>query len=118
MNNNDHTTRTLLMSRKVPGTLVISRGSTSNVDPLAEQLSTGHSQLKAFELDNLPSEGYDFNNDGLLLGWGLRNSVGVAEHPDTGGIYSVENSVDEIMRDGKDIHEDNPGEGKCLIPTS
>lgn len=110
MNNNDHTTRTLLISQKVNGTLLVSRGSTSNVDLLAAEESTGHSQIRAFDLRDVPSDGYDFNNDGIRLGWGLRNSVGVAEHPDTGGIYSVENSVDQLVRDGKDIHEDNPGE--------
>lgn len=110
MNTNDHTTRTLLMSQKVNGTLVVSRGSTSNVDPLAEQLSSGHSQIRAFNLNNITSKGYSFDTDGLRLGWGLRNSVGIAEHPSTGGVYSVENSVDQIMRDGKDIHQDNPGE--------
>ena len=110
MNTDDHTTRTLLILQKVNDTIVVSRGSTSNVDPLAETLSSGHSQIKAFSLDNITSEGYDFDTDGLRLGWGLRNSVGVSEHPVTGGIYSVENSVDQIMRDGQDIHQDNPGE--------
>lgn len=110
MNNEDHTTRTLLMSSKVNGTLLVSRGSTSNLDLEAEELSSGHSQLRAFNLNNITDDGYDFNRDGLRLGWGLRNSVGVAEHPITGGIYSVENSVDEAEREGQDIHEDNPGE--------
>jgi len=36
--------------------------------------------------------------------------VGVAEEPLTGGLYSVENSADEIDRDGVDVHENNPGE--------
>ena len=110
MNTEDHTTRTLLMSNKVNGTLLVSRGSTSNVDLEAEALSSGHSQIKAFDLNSAPQNGYDFNTEGTLLGWGLRNSVGVSEHPVTGGIYSVENSVDQIMRDGKDIHQNNPGE--------
>lgn len=44
------------------------------------------------------------------MGWGLRNSVGVAEEPITGGIYSVENSADQLQRQGTDIHEDDPGE--------
>ena len=99
-----------MLSQKVNGTLVVSRGSTSNVDPVAEMLSSGHSQIKAFDLSNVTDSGYDFDSEGLLLGWGLRNSVGVVEHPDTGGIYSVENSVDQIMREGKDVHQDNPGE--------
>ena len=98
------------MSQKVNGTLLISRGSTSNIDPEAEMLSSGHSQIRAFNLLNITSDGYDFDTDGLRLGWGLRNSVGIAEHPTTGGIYSVENSVDQATRDGQDVHEDNPGE--------
>ena len=110
MNTNDHTTRTLLLSKKVENTLVISRGSTSNIDAEAAMLSSGHSQIKAFNLNNVSDGGYDFDSEGLRLGWGLRNSVGVVEEPYTGGIYSVENSVDELMREGKDVHTDNPGE--------
>ena len=109
MSTSDHTTRTLLMSQKESGLLLVSRGSTSNVDPAAAMLSSGHSQIRAFNLTNMTNP-YDYDTDGLRLGWGLRNSVGVVEHPDTGGIYSVENSVDQMMRDGKDVHQDNPGE--------
>ena len=109
MDNDGHTTRTLLLSEKTNGTLIVSRGSNSNVDLEAARVESGRCQLKAFEINNT-DDAYDFTEDGLLLGWGLRNSVGVAEHPDTGGIYSVENSVDEIMREGEDVHQDNPGE--------
>ncbi|KAI4128909.1 MAG: hypothetical protein LQ347_003984 [Umbilicaria vellea] len=63
-----------------------------------------------FDLENVTANGYDFNTEGVLLGWGLRNDVGIAAHPATGGLYSVENSVDNIERDGQDIHENNPGE--------
>jgi glucose/arabinose dehydrogenase len=112
MSNNDHTTRTLLMSAKKPGILVVSRGSNANIDTAAEDITTGHSQIKAFDVSNLTStsQPYDFKSNGRLLGWGLRNSVGVAEEPLTGGIYSVENSADQIERDGVDIHQNNPGE--------
>ncbi|KAF8867310.1 glucose sorbosone dehydrogenase [Acephala macrosclerotiorum] len=111
MTNDDHTTRTLMMSQKAPGILLVSRGSTSNIDTEAELLSSGHSQIKAFDLNNVSSSApYDFDTQGRLLGWGLRNSVGVAEEPTTGGIYSVENSADEIDRAGVDIHQNNPGE--------
>lgn len=88
MTTNDHTTRTLMLSQKAPGMLVVTRGSTSN---------------------NLTGV-YDFDADGLRLGWGLRNDVGVAEHPGSGGIYTVENSADQLTRMGVDIHEDNPAE--------
>ncbi|TAQ83280.1 hypothetical protein B7494_g8397 [Chlorociboria aeruginascens] len=112
MSNDDHTTRTLLMSQKEPGTLVVCRGSNSNIDIEAESLDSGHSQIKTFNLNNLTSGStpYNFTTEGTLLGWGLRNSVGIAEEPLTGGIYSVENSADDIDRNGVDIHENNPGE--------
>lgn len=109
MTTSDHTTRTLLLSKKAPGMLIVTRGSTSNLDPEAQDISTGHSQVKAFDLTNMTGP-YDFNGDGLLLGWGLRNEVGIAEEPSSGGLYSVENSVDEMTRMGVDIHATNPAE--------
>ena len=36
--------------------------------------------------------------------------MGVAEHPVTGGIWSVENSADNIERDEVSVKENNPGE--------
>ncbi|KAK3081323.1 hypothetical protein LTS18_007966 [Coniosporium uncinatum] len=109
MSNSDHVTRTLLLSRKADGLMLVSRGSTENVDPLASDIMTGHSQIRAFNITNA-TQPYDYPNDGLRIGWGLRNSVGVAEDPATGNIYSVENSVDQLMRDDVDVHINNPGE--------
>lgn len=109
--NTDHTTRTLLLSRKVNGTLLVSRGSTSNNDPGAASISSARSQLKSFNLNDLSdTSSFDYASTGTILGWGLRNSVGVAEDPNTGGIFSVENSVDNLERNGQDVHENNPGE--------
>lgn len=116
MTTSDHTTRTLLLSKKAPGMLIVTRGSTSNIDTEAEDISTGHSQIKVFNLMNMTGP-YDFNADGLLLGWGLRNDVGIAEEPVTGGLYSVENSVDQMTRMGKDIHATNPGEELNFLGT-
>jgi glucose/arabinose dehydrogenase len=111
MDNPDHSTRTLLLSKKVDGVILISRGSADNDDAGALSLATGRSQIKAFNLKNLSDDSsYDYTTQGTRLGWGLRNSVGIAEHPVTGGIYSVENSIDNAERLGQDIHEDNPGE--------
>ncbi|KAF2654383.1 soluble quino protein glucose dehydrogenase [Lophiostoma macrostomum CBS 122681] len=105
-----HVTRTLLMSRHVPDLLLVSRGSLSNLDPNALNVTTGISTIKAFNISNTTTSAYNFPNDGLLLGWGLRNSVGVAEDPVTGAVYSVENSVDNFEREGQNIHQNNPGE--------
>ncbi|KAH8727518.1 soluble quino protein glucose/sorbosone dehydrogenase [Phaeosphaeriaceae sp. PMI808] len=105
-----HTTRTLLLSAKVPSLLLVSRGSVGNIDLQTLDPSTGISTIKAFNVSNVTNSAYDHRRDGLLLGWGLRNSVGVAEDPVSGAIYSVENSVDDIERSGKKVSENNPGE--------
>ncbi|OAG37787.1 hypothetical protein AYO21_08030 [Fonsecaea monophora] len=106
----DHTTRTLLLSKSAPGLLLVSRGSTANIDFEASTLESGHSQIRAFNLTNHTGAPYDFSTTGLRLGWGLRNDVGVAEHPISGGIFSVENSADQLSRMGVDVHQDNPAE--------
>lgn len=104
-----HNTRTLLLSRKQPDLLLVSRGSAENIDQLAALEASGISQIRAFNVSGGPQP-YSYPSDGILVGWGLRNSVGVAEHPETGGLWSVENSADDVARLGRDIHEDNPGE--------
>jgi glucose/arabinose dehydrogenase len=111
MDNPDHSTRTLKLSRQVPGWLMISRGSGDNYDAGAASLDSGRSQIRAFNIEELDeNQTYDYTSEGTRLGWGLRNSVGIAEHPVTGGIYSVENSIDNAERLGIDVHEENPGE--------
>ncbi|KAF5662047.1 l-sorbosone dehydrogenase [Fusarium heterosporum] len=113
MTSKGHTSRTLLVSQKYPDMLLVSRGSNGNDDEGTEDRDSGRSQLRAFNIssfsDNSSKKPYNYT-DGEILGWGLRNSVGVAEHPKTGGIFSVENSADELHRDGTDIHKDNPAE--------
>lgn len=106
----DHITRTLLFAKKQENTLIVSRGSESNVDFNSLDLTTGHCQIKSFAVQNASATPQNFNTTGKLLGWGLRNSVGVAEHPLTGGIYSVEMGMDYATRDGKDLEQNNPGD--------
>jgi glucose/arabinose dehydrogenase len=110
MSTTGYVTRTLLMSEKVPGMLIVSRGSGENLDNEARDIETGISQIKAFDVSTLPDTPYNFAEEGHRLGWGLRNSVGVAEEPVTGAVYSVENAANNIQRGGVDIHEENPGE--------
>ena len=112
MSNSDLVTRTLLMSQKQNGTLLVSRGSAEENTAQTQTMTSGLSQIRAFDLTKLTafSAPYIFSTSGLVLGWGLRNSVGVGEHPVTGAIYAVENSVDGVKRNGVDVHENNPGE--------
>lgn len=48
------------MSQKINDTLIISRGSSENVDPAAAVISSGQSQIKAFDLSKVPSGEYLF----------------------------------------------------------
>jgi glucose/arabinose dehydrogenase len=110
MNNGGHTTRTLHYTSQSGGQLIAVRGSDGNIDLQAGTQSTGRCHLRAFPLASVPSNGHTFTSSGKLLGWGLRNSVGIHEHPGTGEIWTVENSMDNLMRQGRDIHQNNPGE--------
>ncbi|KAK4179405.1 hypothetical protein QBC36DRAFT_75854 [Triangularia setosa] len=112
MTNTDHVTRTLFLSPSHPDLLLVSRGSAENLDPLSIPLENGISQIRVFNISNLTSSSrpYNYPSDGLLIGSGLRNSVGIAEHPVTGGLFSVENNIDQTERLGIDIHNENPGE--------
>jgi glucose/arabinose dehydrogenase len=109
MEGTDHTSRTLLLTKSAPGMIVINRGSFENIDVEARNINSGHGQVKAFNVSGVTSP-LDFREDGTLLGWGLRNDVGIAEEPTTGGIWSVENSGDQLNRSGVDIHQNNPAE--------
>jgi glucose/arabinose dehydrogenase len=109
MEGTDHTSRTLLLAKSANGMIVINRGSFENIDVEARDIGSGHSQVKAFNITGVSSP-LDFLDDGVLLGWGLRNDVGIAEEPTTGGIWAVENSGDQLNRSGEDIHQNNPAE--------
>jgi glucose/arabinose dehydrogenase len=106
-----HPTRTLLASKKVPGTLLVTHGSDGNDDMQCKIKSSGHCQIHAFDVANV-SRPYTYANEGpgnKVIAWGLRNSVGLAEAPD-GGIWSNENGYDNMKRDSVDIHNNSPGE--------
>jgi glucose/arabinose dehydrogenase len=94
----------------VPSLLLVSRGSNGNIDPDTLDINSGVSTIKAYNVTNVTDTAYKQPSDGLLLGWGLRNSVGIAEDPVTGAVYSVENSVDDLERSGQTINQNNPGE--------
>lgn len=104
MDNTMHKSRTLFLTSG--GDLLVSRGSAANADVLAREESSGHCQIRSFDV----SKDRTNYTDGQVVGWGLRNSVGLGEHPTNKGVWSVENSVDNLRRQGQDIHNTNPGE--------
>ena len=113
MANSDHSTRTLLIPPFNASLLIISRGSNSNLDLEAAQISSGRSQVKVFDLTRVPEGGYNFVTQGGLLGWGLRNAVGITVDRQ-GHVWEVENSADNLERTENgtetDVHMDNPAE--------
>ncbi|KAH7345491.1 hypothetical protein B0J17DRAFT_713066 [Rhizoctonia solani] len=120
MSNSDHTTRTLILQPQSGNTsqyIIVTRGSESNLDEGAAQLSSGRSQIRRFALNSsLPSgTGWGWNQ-GELLGWGLRNAVGIALSPDGDDLWEVENSSDNVFWRGVDVHKENPAEELNRIP--
>ncbi|KAJ8082675.1 hypothetical protein PM082_008531 [Marasmius tenuissimus] len=105
----DHVTRTLRLSRKIPELLLVSVGSNANIDPGTMDIASGRSQIRIFNLTTIGDEPVNYTS-GEVLGWGLRNSVGVDEDPVTGDIWSVENSSDNLNRTEVDVHNTNPAE--------
>lgn len=77
MGDTTHSTRTLHIPPLHPNLLVISRGSDGNIDPSAATTTSGHAQVKAFDLDHVPNGGYDYSTEGGILAYGVRNEVGV-----------------------------------------
>ncbi|KAI1654978.1 soluble quino protein glucose dehydrogenase [Daldinia decipiens] len=112
MGSGGHITRTLLIPSSAPDVLLVSRGSDGNIDNTTTSVEAGKSIIKTFKISELLASetATDYASGGEVLGWGLRNSVGVGEDPSTGGIWSVENSADNIVRSGVDIHNENPAE--------
>ncbi|TFK61401.1 soluble quino protein glucose dehydrogenase [Pluteus cervinus] len=108
-----HYTRTLVIQPSPNSTIIphiiISRGSDGNVEPAAADPATGTAQIRRFALHpSVPDGGYDWFQ-GQLLASGIRNAVGMTLDKKN-KLWSVENSVDEVTWNGKDVHTDNPAE--------
>lgn len=109
MGGTTHSTRTLQVSPLHPNLLIITRGSDGNIDPSAATTSSGHSQVRVFDLNHVPEGGYDYDSDGGILGYGVRNEVGVTSDLH-GHVWGVMNSADDLERNGTNISMDNPAE--------
>ncbi|KAF2005836.1 glucose sorbosone dehydrogenase [Amniculicola lignicola CBS 123094] len=104
-----HATRTVLTSKKNPDILMVAVGSNANIDSATSEQSSGRSQFRLFSIAKVSQASVAYTT-GEVWGWGLRNSVGMTENPVTGGIWTVENSVDNMKKNNVDIHNTNPCE--------
>jgi hypothetical protein len=127
-NGGGHLTRTLLIPKRFPDLLLVQRGSDGNVDTGAKQISSGRSMIRIFNLTQVSTTPVPYATGGTLFAWGLRNAVGVGENPVTGEIvcpplitiilfprltsfqWSIDQGEDDVKRNGKDVHNTNPGE--------
>lgn len=109
-NTGTHPTRAIYASKASPDTILVARGSNNNIDTTTTQQSTGRSIIKTFSISATSSSPAQYASQGQVLGWGLRNIVGMGEHPGDGGVWSVENSLDDLRLNGRDVHNENPAE--------
>jgi glucose/arabinose dehydrogenase len=74
-------------------------------------VNTGRAQIRRFSLtkNDRPKQGYSWDQ-GTLLAWGARNSVGIALSKNQKDLWAIENGSDNIRWRDVDIHNDNPGE--------
>jgi glucose/arabinose dehydrogenase len=108
-----HLTRTLEIGAHAPTILLVSHGSNANLDHDTINPKTGRSVVRAFDITKVPSAGYNYQNDGYLMGYGMRNEVGICFDANN-MLWGVENSADQFSRtvngQAKDIHNNNPAE--------
>jgi len=72
-----HLTRTLTIAPHQQNILLVSHGSNANLDHATINPKTGRSVVRAFDISKVPANGYNYINDGYLMGYGLRNEVGI-----------------------------------------
>ena len=109
-NNGPHPTRTILTSKSSPDMLLVARGSNANVDTQTTDKGAGRCMIKSFSIKQIMQTPATYTTGGEIVGWGLRNIVGMGEDPVHGGVWSVENSMDDIRLNSKDVHNENPAE--------
>lgn len=105
-----HPTRAILASKINPDVLLVARGSQANVDTQTTTQQAGRSMIKTFSLKQVGQTAAPYTTGGEVLGWGLRNVVGMGEDPVSGNVWSVENQMDDIRLGGRDVHNENPAE--------
>ena len=85
-NTGTHPTRAIAVSKSSPDIIIVARGSNGNIDTATTSQSSGRSMIKTFSISKSMSAASDYVSGGEVLGWGLRNIVGMTEDPVYGGV--------------------------------
>ncbi len=93
MSGSGHNTRTLQVVPQKPNLLLAQVGSNSNWDYPSESPSVGRSIVKVFDMSSVPDGGYNYNSQGQVLGYGMRNEIALTFDP-AGNVWGAENSGD------------------------
>ncbi|CAJ2512586.1 Uu.00g056010.m01.CDS01 [Anthostomella pinea] len=115
-----HVTRTLAIPPQAPDLLVVSHGSSENLDYNSTNSAMARAIVKVFNMSTVPetAAGYDYASEGWNAGFGLRNEVGLA-FDGNNMLWGVENSADGLTRTvngiSEDVHNDNPAEELNLL---
>ncbi|CCC13703.1 unnamed protein product [Sordaria macrospora k-hell] len=80
-----HSSRAVKVVPGQPNLVLLQVGSNSNFDMASQQPSTGRACIKVFDTNNVPSGGYNYNTQGEMFGYGLRNEIGFV--PDPNGVF-------------------------------
>ncbi|TVY83852.1 Cellobiose dehydrogenase [Lachnellula suecica] len=111
--NGGHPSRTLLLAPHKPNLLLVAQGSDDNWDYESIDPAVARAVVKVFDISAIPKDGYKYTTDGYLMGYGLRNEVGLV-FDSNNMLWGVENSGDQLTRtiqgNMTDIHEDNPAD--------
>jgi len=83
-NTGTHPTRAIAVSKVNPDIIMVARGSNGNIDTATTEQSSGRSMIKTFSISGSNQQ---YTTGGEVLGWGLRNIVGLTEDP-FGGVVS------------------------------
>ncbi|KAG9096403.1 hypothetical protein FS749_008580 [Ceratobasidium sp. UAMH 11750] len=106
----DHVTRSMLLQPpNDPKYIIVTRGATGNWDPSAADPKSGPAEIRRFKLTGVPPGGWSWQQ-GEIVGWGLRNGVGIAFSKDGKSLWEVENGPDNAHWQGVDVHNNNPAE--------
>lgn len=109
-NTGTHPTRAITASRSDPDIIYVARGSNGNIDTSTTAISGGRSIIRSFSISKGLQTAHQYTTGGDTTAWGLRNIVGMAEDPVFGGLWSVENSMDDLRLNSRDVHNENPAE--------